>query len=596
MPFYIRKSVKAGPFRFNFSKGGVGVSVGVKGLRVGTGPRGHYIHAGRGGLYYRASIGTTGKRHLREKIGAIPAQLTFEESAVNMVEIESGDVMEMRDENFAELLDEINAKASQWRLSVLFGGAFALLGFFLLFQTQQIGIWILVAALLAWALGAWLDSYRRSTVLFYDIDGPVEQAYKDTIAAFDGLSECAAKWHIEAGGAINDLTTWKRNAGASYLVKRKPTKLAYALPSVIKSNITPPSVHVGKQIIYFLPDVALISHNARFGAVSYSDLRIRTQQSRFIEEGHLPRDAKVVDHTWQHPNKSGGPDRRFRNNRRLPICLYDTLHLRSDSGLNEVLEFSQIGKLSDFAAGCLALAKAKAEAVQAPKAIQSPESSLSVQSLPISVTPTATRPKNSVATITGIIGCVVGVIIAIAIFQNSGRSPAQSTSLVGAGTGSTQLPSTTTPASVTSPPIPTQTAKLLPLSSQPDQEPIPDSTAYEPLVAALTKPDTSSVKSSPEPPPIVPFATQQQPKIAYIKQPIQLRDGPGPKYIPVGSVGQNALITILETENGWVHVFGGPSVSGWLPKELLGQNPVSRQATAPKMQNTFEPTSRPHDR
>ncbi|WP_247650471.1 DUF4236 domain-containing protein [Brucella sp. 458] len=43
LPFYIRKSVSAGPFRFNFSKGGVGVSVGAKGLRIGPGPRGHYI-------------------------------------------------------------------------------------------------------------------------------------------------------------------------------------------------------------------------------------------------------------------------------------------------------------------------------------------------------------------------------------------------------------------------------------------------------------------------------------------------------------------------------------------------------------------------
>lgn len=43
MPCYIRNSISAGPFRFNFSKGGVGVSVGVKGLRVGTGPRGHYV-------------------------------------------------------------------------------------------------------------------------------------------------------------------------------------------------------------------------------------------------------------------------------------------------------------------------------------------------------------------------------------------------------------------------------------------------------------------------------------------------------------------------------------------------------------------------
>ncbi|MGO4564907.1 DUF4236 domain-containing protein [Rhizobium sp. 2YAF20] len=33
-----RKSVKAGPFRFHFSKGGAGVSVGVRGLRMGTDP------------------------------------------------------------------------------------------------------------------------------------------------------------------------------------------------------------------------------------------------------------------------------------------------------------------------------------------------------------------------------------------------------------------------------------------------------------------------------------------------------------------------------------------------------------------------------
>ena len=51
MPFYLRKSISAGPFRFNFSKGGVGALIGVRGLRIGTGPRGHYVHAGRGGVY-----------------------------------------------------------------------------------------------------------------------------------------------------------------------------------------------------------------------------------------------------------------------------------------------------------------------------------------------------------------------------------------------------------------------------------------------------------------------------------------------------------------------------------------------------------------
>ncbi|MCF7855044.1 MAG: DUF4236 domain-containing protein [Candidatus Pacebacteria bacterium] len=53
MGFYIRKSFRAGPVRFNLSKGGLGLSAGVEGARVGTGPRGRYVHAGRHGLYYR---------------------------------------------------------------------------------------------------------------------------------------------------------------------------------------------------------------------------------------------------------------------------------------------------------------------------------------------------------------------------------------------------------------------------------------------------------------------------------------------------------------------------------------------------------------
>ena len=61
MGFYLRKSIRVGPFRFNLSKSGIGVSVGVKGLRFGTGPQGNYVHMGRGGLYYRATIPAASK-------------------------------------------------------------------------------------------------------------------------------------------------------------------------------------------------------------------------------------------------------------------------------------------------------------------------------------------------------------------------------------------------------------------------------------------------------------------------------------------------------------------------------------------------------
>ena len=64
MGFYLRKSISVGPLRFNLSKSGVGVSAGIKGLRFGVGPRGNYVHMGRGGLYYRATLppSTTSRR------------------------------------------------------------------------------------------------------------------------------------------------------------------------------------------------------------------------------------------------------------------------------------------------------------------------------------------------------------------------------------------------------------------------------------------------------------------------------------------------------------------------------------------------------
>ena len=54
MGFFIRKSINIGPIRLNLSKSGRGVSVGVKGARVGTRPDGKkYVTAGRKGVFFR---------------------------------------------------------------------------------------------------------------------------------------------------------------------------------------------------------------------------------------------------------------------------------------------------------------------------------------------------------------------------------------------------------------------------------------------------------------------------------------------------------------------------------------------------------------
>ena len=114
MPFYLRKSVRAGPFRFNLSNSGVGVSVGVKGLRIGTGPRGHYVHAGRGGLYYRASLGGAPRTSSPHNLSSQAQPKTYAEpGGVTMIEVQSGDVAAMRDATVTDLVEDLNKKQAQ---------------------------------------------------------------------------------------------------------------------------------------------------------------------------------------------------------------------------------------------------------------------------------------------------------------------------------------------------------------------------------------------------------------------------------------------------------------------------------------------------
>lgn len=60
MGLYFRKHINLGFLRINFSKSGVGFSIGVPGFRLVKPPKGKfYLQMGRKGLYYRKSIGAT---------------------------------------------------------------------------------------------------------------------------------------------------------------------------------------------------------------------------------------------------------------------------------------------------------------------------------------------------------------------------------------------------------------------------------------------------------------------------------------------------------------------------------------------------------
>jgi hypothetical protein len=339
MGFYIRKSLSVGPFRFNLSKSGIGLSTGIKGFRVGTGPRGNYVHMGRGGIYFRQTLPSSNNR-------IIPSDISEEQSSsIEFKEIESGSVSQMVDSSSAALLEEISSKSKKPQVWPWVLGFSIFLFFILAVANSPVWIYFLLAPFsiggLFWAIRA--DKLRKTVVLFYQLEPHIEEAYQNIHNVFESLRGCSRMWHIESRGNITTTYDWKVNAGASALVKRKTVSPQTSAPSYFQSNISIPSICAGRQTLYFLPDRILVWDTNGVGAVSYEKLNVDFNETRFIESDGAPSDSRVVGHTWRYVNKSGGPDRRFNNNAQIPICIYESMLLASNSGLRELFQMSRTG-------------------------------------------------------------------------------------------------------------------------------------------------------------------------------------------------------------------------------------------------------------
>jgi hypothetical protein len=105
----------------------------------------------------------------------------------------------------------------------------------------------------------------------------------------------------------------------------------------------------GEDILIYPGFALLFNEDREFALIDLSQLELQHDSVRFIEEGSVPADAQVVDHTWTRVNKDGSPDRRFRDNTRLPICRYGRLTWRSLGGLHEAYLFSNAEKAAEFA-------------------------------------------------------------------------------------------------------------------------------------------------------------------------------------------------------------------------------------------------------
>jgi hypothetical protein len=189
------------------------------------------------------------------------------------------------------------------------------------------------------------DTARRATVLFYNLDATSEQAFSSVVNGLMQLAISAGKWRVDATGRVLDR---KYHAGASNVVQRQPLQLGIGPFANIRCNLDVPYIVAKANIFYFCPDRLFVSTGRKLAAIRYSDLNLNDGLTQFVEESGVPSDSIVVGRTWRYVNKSGGPDRRFKDNRELPVVRYEELSMTSTSGLNELFQFSKSGAATAF--------------------------------------------------------------------------------------------------------------------------------------------------------------------------------------------------------------------------------------------------------
>jgi hypothetical protein len=185
------------------------------------------------------------------------------------------------------------------------------------------------------------DQARRTVVAFYDVNDDAAHWFQKLVDSAQTLAGNDGLWRINAAGNVQTTYQYKVNAGATTIVSRASAKASQDPPTLLATNIAVPSITSGKAGLFFLPDRLLVKDAKRFSDVPYAELDVEAAPMRFTESDRVPQDSQQVGTTWQYVNVRGGPDRRFKDNRRFPVMLYGEFSVASASGLRWLLQCSQ---------------------------------------------------------------------------------------------------------------------------------------------------------------------------------------------------------------------------------------------------------------
>jgi hypothetical protein len=184
----------------------------------------------------------------------------------------------------------------------------------------------------------------------FDMETSVAEPHGRMLDAFSKLATCDGAWALQMSQMIDRV---KARSMSSIVVARRVAYLACRSDPLVDTADPPPSLPIqnGRSTAYFYPGFVLVVDAGRsdFALIDLKELDVCHHSTNFTEDGSTPADGQMVGKVWAKSNKNGSRDRRFKNNRELPVMLYGELSLKAAGGLHEPFHFSRNEPCEAFA-------------------------------------------------------------------------------------------------------------------------------------------------------------------------------------------------------------------------------------------------------
>lgn len=336
MGFRIRKSFNLGDgFRVTLSKTGIGYSWGVPGQLITKTARGSirrtYSIPGTG-IGYVAESSSSNKRikFSQKKNTVVSPQKTVTGKTYDaneydqMHNIESSDIKNFKPVEYKKFLRRLSFILFSHRITNVM---IALIIIYLIYSINDyliiscIGLFLKI---LLWFIGR--------IKIEYELDNELKSTFQEYVTSWNYLTKSHYIWQIVQMAGIKNL---KKNAGAENAVERKNMKIKVGVPWYLKSNLKFPILKFRKETLILLPDKVLLVHKWHAGAVSQKNVNIFFDTAKMIEDEYRPLDSELIQHQWLHVNKDGSRDKRYVDNKQLPVYKYGKIDISSPEGIKE---------------------------------------------------------------------------------------------------------------------------------------------------------------------------------------------------------------------------------------------------------------------